>query len=75
MTVEANARNMSGFTAENAIYKTMPPYQVADVPEYQSNPKSRLVFPALPAFLCEGLCSPFGGWKNVVCQIGCKLVD
>ena len=42
-----NVRNLPGFTAENAIYKTLVPYRMAGVPEYQIDPKSTLVSPML----------------------------
>lgn len=44
------AINIPGFTAENAIYKTMAPYRMAGVPERQIDPKSTRVGPAMLRF-------------------------
>jgi hypothetical protein len=71
MTAVINARrNMPEFTAENAIYKTLASYRMAGVPEYQNDPKSTPVGPAMRPD-CDDLCVGLDGWAYACCMLKC----
>jgi hypothetical protein len=65
-------RNMPGFTAENAIYKTSESYRMAGR-AYQNDPKSALVGPALPRdpWSCVLSCFVVGGPLYYKCVTDC----
>jgi hypothetical protein len=73
MTVETNAGSIPGFTAENAIYKTLAPYRMAGVPEHQVDPKSTRVGPAMLRFpwACLGCVLLPPGPAQVFCFLVC----